>query len=788
MAAAGASVFPRFGRPRVLIGAGDSPRRALDLYHPSAWTGRLARVCARLPGAALVLLRRAAGDERPPAAADAVIRARLDAPEAVISYYVGNDDARRRAVAQVATDAGVIAYVKLGRGAAVAAGIANEARTLARLAARDDLPAAVPRLLGTEDRDDWRYLFLAPPEEPTRPRARPTPPTLADLDFIAALFATEAGDMPIAAWGARLAIDDCLAALDDRDGARIAARAARRGWDMACDLFAESGARVGQGHGDYTPWNVFRRAEGALFVFDWEHADTAAPALGDLLHFLIMPRVLVARRSLVAVIGDLLDPDGPDAAMLRRHAEALGVADAAIGGYLLLYLLGRFVRQAGEGGDAGARFRPSAGLDRLATAIDATVARLGRPAAGRRVLLSAYACEPGKGSEPAVGWNWAIERARRGDETWVVTRANNRAAIDAALGIRPEAGDIRFLFYDPPAWARRWKAGRRGIRTYYLAWQWGAAARARVLHRVVGFELVHHVTFVGVRQPSFMGRLGIPFVFGPVGGGERAPWRLRRGFGPRGQALDAARDLANALVRVDPMMGATFAAARRIYVTSEQTRALLPRRHRAKARLRLAIGFEGATAPRSTVRPPDGGFSVLFAGRLVYWKGLALMLWAFRRLADARPEARLTVIGDGPDGARARALARRLGLDNRVEWRPSMPRADLLTAYAAHDVFLYPSLHDSGGMVVLEALAAVLPAVCLDLGGPGQIVDDDCGRVVATTGRGVGAVAGDLAAALIAIAGDAALRARLAAGARARATALSWPRLVADIADDIAAG
>ncbi|MEE8533635.1 MAG: glycosyltransferase, partial [Alphaproteobacteria bacterium] len=279
-----------------------------------------------------------------------------------------------------------------------------------------------------------------------------------------------------------------------------------------------------------------------------------------------------------------------------------------------------------------------------------------------KVLLSAYACEPGKGSEPGVGWMWARGLARLGHEVWVLTRANNRSPIEAAAP--PQADRLHFLYYDLPAWARWWKRGGRGVRLYYLLWQWGAYRYAREIHARERFDRVHHVTFVSVRQPSFMGRLGAPFVFGPVAGGEHAPWRLRLGCGWRGLALDALRDVANALVRFDPLMATTFRAAERIYVTSEQTLALIPRRYRHKADVELAIGWDGEPGAASAERGGDAGAAlrVLCVGRLVYWKGLHLGLAAFRRLLDAEPDARLVVVGDGTDETRLKGLAEALGI------------------------------------------------------------------------------------------------------------------------------
>ncbi len=395
-----------------------------------------------------------------------------------------------------------------------------------------------------------------------------------------------------------------------------------------------------------------------------------------------------------------------------------------------------------------------------------------------KVLLSAYACEPAKGSEPGVGWMWARGLARLGHEVWVLTRANNRAPIEAAA---PPETNLHFLYYDLPAWARPWKSGGRGVRLYYLLWQWGAYRYAREIHARERFDRVHHVTFVSVRQPSFMGRLGAPFVFGPVAGGEHAPWRLRLGCGWRGLALDALRDVANALVRFDPLMAATFRAAERIYVTSEQTLALIPRRYRHKADVALAIGWDGEPGAASADGGGDAGAAlrVLFVGRLVYWKGLHLGLAAFRRLLDEEPDARFVVVGGGTDETRLKGLAEALGIAGNVEWVPRLARDELLACYARHDVLLYPSLHDSGAMVVLEALGAGVPAICLDLGGPGAIVDETCGRVIATAERSEDEVVAALANALVALAADPAQRTGLADGARQRVQDFRWNALVA---------
>ena len=177
-----------------------------------------------------------------------------------------------------------------------------------------------------------------------------------------------------------------------------------------------------------------------------------------------------------------------------------------------------------------------------------------------RVLLSAFACEPDKGSEFSVGWNWALSLRRAGNDVVVLTRSKSRLAIERALN--GSADRPRFVYFDVPR-GLRWE--RRGpLHLHYFLWQRLIVDFALTLHRREKFDCVHHVTYAGLRAPSFMGRLGIPFIFGPVAGGERAPWPLRRGYGLKASALEVVRDAANLLIPIMPGMTATFAHAQRL--------------------------------------------------------------------------------------------------------------------------------------------------------------------------------------------------------------------------------
>lgn len=396
-----------------------------------------------------------------------------------------------------------------------------------------------------------------------------------------------------------------------------------------------------------------------------------------------------------------------------------------------------------------------------------------------RVLLSAYACEPGLGSEAAVGWNWAVGLARAGCRVHVITRASNRARIEAYLEHSPQA-NLAFSYFDLPRWARVWKRANRGVHLYYLLWQLGAFFLARRLVRGGRFDLVHHVSFVTARFPSLMGFLGLPFVFGPLAGGEYAPSALWRGLGWRSVLKESTRYLSMRWWRYSPLLNASFASADRIFVTSAETRNFLPHHAQSKTQVMLGIGLEELVESQA-LKKEQGSLNILYAGHFQSLKGMEYGMTAFGRLAKTCPDARLTMLGDGPCKARWRGLAEKAGVADKVAWRAQMGRAEFMQGLPDYDVLLFPSLHDSGGMVVLEAMAAGLPVVCLDFGGPGVLVDERSGfKIRAVTP--VEAVGG-LHHALEALANDPALRVRMGQAARVRAGEFVWDKRVGQMLD-----
>ena len=393
-----------------------------------------------------------------------------------------------------------------------------------------------------------------------------------------------------------------------------------------------------------------------------------------------------------------------------------------------------------------------------------------------KLLLSAFACAPNVGSEGGVGWRWALELARLYEVT-VVTDATRRTAIEQELAAHP-VDNLNFIYFRP-GWLARVPLNSTTAQVLYTAWQFALLPFARALHRRRTFDLAIHITYGVFRHPSFLGWLGIPFIFGPLGGGEDAPLKLKRSIRGSEKLKEILRTLINKLALLDPFLWLAYARATVILVKTEDTRRALPWPFRRRARVYPEIGFDAIDGVRLPVRQPGEPLRVLFAGRLLGWKGAHLAIRAVALALQRGVQVEFTLVGRGPYESELRRTAREVSVHDRIRWIRQMPQHELFALYETMHCFLFPSLHDSSGNVVLEAQAKGLPVICLDIGGPATLVTPQTALVVSTRGLDEAAVIQQLADAIRTLAEDEPRRGEMARAAAAHVTAtMTWKNRV----------
>ena len=358
-----------------------------------------------------------------------------------------------------------------------------------------------------------------------------------------------------------------------------------------------------------------------------------------------------------------------------------------------------------------------------------------------KVLLSALACEPDKGSEPEVGFR-ALLAAASHHEVWLLTLPESMPALTRVLEGDPKAARIHIESI--PFGSQRvlrdltsWQFHRR-----YDRWQQEAAVRAVQLDREIDFDVIHHVTLASYWTRAGVAAVDKPLVWGPIGGGVDPPIRLLRELGPRGMLETAARMVGRPAVAMLPPVRKTQRDAAVILVQNPDT----GRRLHGSGRMKLLSN--ALAVELNGVRQPGTRTADLFVvGRLVPWKAPILALRALRYVEH--PGALLRFFGDGPEQARLETATRAWGLGDRVRFEGWIGRPDLIPQLARAGVLIHPALHEEAGLCIAEALTLGTPVVVLDHGGPSQIVGQWRGTPSALVSpRGPDATARSMAAAI----------------------------------------
>ena len=343
-----------------------------------------------------------------------------------------------------------------------------------------------------------------------------------------------------------------------------------------------------------------------------------------------------------------------------------------------------------------------------------------------KILVSAYACRPSEGSEPSIGWNFAKEAAKY-HQVWLITRANNCPSLEAELQTNPIPG-LHIIYCDLPQWVQLLNKGQKIVQLHYYIWQIAAYLKARELYAQIQFDLVHHVTYVKYWSPSFLALLPVPFIWGPVGGGESTPESFLADLGIRGKIYEGLRNAVRHLSELDPFVQLTAKRSILAWGTTSDTAERLQKlgATQVKVMSQLGLASKEITDLATLSQPYPQSFCVLSIGRLLHWKGFHLGLQAFAQ-ADLPPEAQYWIIGEGAEKKRLEALARKLKINDQVKFFGKLSRQETLKKLGQCSVLVHPSLHDSGGLVCLEAMAMQRPVICLDLGGPALQVTAETG-------------------------------------------------------------
>lgn len=354
----------------------------------------------------------------------------------------------------------------------------------------------------------------------------------------------------------------------------------------------------------------------------------------------------------------------------------------------------------------------------------------------RRVLISALAVSPVRGSEAGIGWNIGSRVAKYHDVTLMCipgTHDPHREEIEAHLRQHPVPG-LTMLYIEPtPLYRFLDRKSSSLLRPFfyfgYASWQRAAYREVQRLHADKPFELTHHLNILGYREPGYLWKLPIPFFWGPVAGASNMPWRFFSMLSWRDRLAYGLRNVANEIQkRLSRRPRKAARAAAHIWAIGEDNRRMFVDVMNVPAECLCEAG--GKPRPHlasiKTYRPGAEPLRLTFAGYHIGRKAVPLILHAMARIGSEFP-VHFTCLGSGPEKEKWQALAQRLGISDKVNWIDELPQAEAHAEMTKAHVFAFPSLQEASSTVTLEALSLGLPVICHDACGMGFIVTSDCG-------------------------------------------------------------
>lgn len=347
-----------------------------------------------------------------------------------------------------------------------------------------------------------------------------------------------------------------------------------------------------------------------------------------------------------------------------------------------------------------------------------------------KVLLVAFQCAPEGGSVSMIGWNW-VRYLHKHVALHLVTHIRHREILEPDL---PE--NITVTYIDTEWFSRPFYRLANKIvgnsqhllfmvsNLDFLLFSRKALKVLRPLHKETPFDLCHVVTPVTPVAPHRFGTLGPPTLLGPLNGGLP----FLKGFPEIGSEERAWLYRMRLLARLISKCFGTFRRAEVIFSATRCNDRELGAKLASKAYRMCENGVHevSQTVHPFPPMPPENDLELLFVGRLIPIKGLRMLVEALHGVLHVN----LTIVGRGPYENELKKMVKKLHMEDRVRFLGYQKPDQLPSIYRSCHLHVLPSVRESGGATILEAMAEGRPTLALNQGGPAEYITDDTGILI----------------------------------------------------------
>ena len=354
----------------------------------------------------------------------------------------------------------------------------------------------------------------------------------------------------------------------------------------------------------------------------------------------------------------------------------------------------------------------------------------------KKILVLAYAISPFRGSEYSVAWNYVINMSKEYELVVLYGVSGNHLGeideLEKYIKINP-IKNVRFIPIIPNNKTEKLNnLNKRGIfvYTFYFAFNNWHKQVYRAANELIGkehFDLLHYLTPIGYREPGYLWKLGLPYIWGPIGGTQSVPIELMTALSSIGKLKLGFRKLANYLqLRYKPELRKAIKNADVIIASTTFDQNNFKRIYRRETYYLPENGILGSITQEPVFVEKEKKLNLIWVGRIDGAKALVLLLEALRKMKYAN-KVNLNVVGSGPLKDEMMSFAINHGIDNFITWHDTVPREKVFELFSKSHLHIITSLTEANTTVIWEAMASGIPTISLDHCGMHDTICEKCG-------------------------------------------------------------
>lgn len=333
-----------------------------------------------------------------------------------------------------------------------------------------------------------------------------------------------------------------------------------------------------------------------------------------------------------------------------------------------------------------------------------------------KIFVSAYACEPGLGSEIGVGWHWVLEMSKY-FELWVLTRKSNQNNIETWIKQQEESYDIHFIYFDLPKVLRFWKKGMQGVRTYYTIWQTLTNKIVKKTMQENDIKIYHLLTYGNSLWPASRYGMKQFFVWGPTGGVDTIPAEYSKHYNTKSRMVEFVRRMVVKTLPLNHGFQKRCKNADLVFCKSHNMYNVIPEKYREKAMLFTDVAVELGNIKIANKEKNNEEIKYIVVGKLDAWRAFDVLIEAFELAYRQDKRIRLEIIGKGADESRLEKIIRERNLSDVIKMSGEVSMETYFDKMNEADVIVNSSLKEGAVTVSFDSMALAKPLICVNTGG-----------------------------------------------------------------------